>query len=137
MPAEGTAVLSEIEVGAGLCGGLAGCLQPTTLSLHRPAPRVSSCLPAASCLPPAQLSTAFPAHSSSTPAAPPHSPPRPAVPPSFLPQVAIGASKSKFSSAVTSQGRISVAGGVKAGLPFLTRIGSFDVDLALEVGAAP
>jgi hypothetical protein len=50
--------------------------------------------------------------------------------------VAIGANKSKFSSAVTSQGRISVAGGVKAGLPFLTRIGSFDVDLALEVGAA-
>jgi D-3-phosphoglycerate dehydrogenase len=51
--------------------------------------------------------------------------------------VAIGANKSKFSSAVTSQGRISVAGGVKAGLPFLTRIGSFDVDLAIEVGAGP
>jgi tRNA(Ile2) C34 agmatinyltransferase TiaS len=47
--------------------------------------------------------------------------------------VAIGASKSKFSSAVTGD-RITVAGQVKNKAPFLTRVGAFDVDLALEVG---
>lgn len=49
------------------------------------------------------------------------------------PQVAIGSNKSKFSSAVTPAGRIAVAGTVKSGTPFLTRIGAFDVDLAVEV----
>lgn len=57
----------------------------------------------------------------------PHSPPPPAL------QVAVGASKSKFSSAVDASGRIAVAGTVKAGNPFLTRVGTFDVDLALDV----
>ncbi|EFN59904.1 hypothetical protein CHLNCDRAFT_56437 [Chlorella variabilis] len=46
-------------------------------------------------------------------------------------EVAVGASKSKFSSAVVGD-RIVVAGEVKSGLPFLTRVGGFDVDLALE-----
>lgn len=52
---------------------------------------------------------------------------------SVHPQVAIGSNKSKFSSAVTPAGRIAVAGTVKSGTPFLTRIGAFDVDLAVEV----
>ncbi|KAL4447497.1 hypothetical protein ABPG75_004716 [Micractinium tetrahymenae] len=47
-------------------------------------------------------------------------------------EVAVGAGKSKFSSAVAPSGRITVAGTVKADNPFLTRIGNFDVDLALE-----
>jgi D-3-phosphoglycerate dehydrogenase len=47
-------------------------------------------------------------------------------------EVAIGSNKSKFSSAVTPAGRITVAGTVKSGTPFLTRIGAFDVDLAVE-----
>ena len=51
-------------------------------------------------------------------------------------QVAIGSNKAKFSSAVGPAGRISVSGTVKSGTPFLTRIGSFDVDLAIEVGGA-
>jgi D-3-phosphoglycerate dehydrogenase len=46
--------------------------------------------------------------------------------------VAIGSSASKFSSALENN-RISVAGTVKSGdLPFMTKIGSFDVDIALE-----
>lgn len=48
-------------------------------------------------------------------------------------QVAVGASTSKFSSAVVDD-RIEVAGSVKSGAPFLTRVGAYDVDLALEVG---
>lgn len=52
--------------------------------------------------------------------------------------MAIGAKKAKFSSAVAQpSGRISVAGTVKGALPFLTRIGSVDVDLAIEVGGLP
>jgi D-3-phosphoglycerate dehydrogenase len=50
-------------------------------------------------------------------------------------EVALGTADSRFSSAVDpASGRIAVAGTVKGapGLPFLTRIGAFDVDLALE-----
>jgi D-3-phosphoglycerate dehydrogenase / 2-oxoglutarate reductase len=49
-------------------------------------------------------------------------------------EVALGTNDSKFSSAVDpTSGRISVSGTVKAGgVPFLTRIGVFDVDLAAE-----
>lgn len=47
-------------------------------------------------------------------------------------EVAIGTNKSRFSSAVNTQGRIAVAGCVKAGNPFLTKIGNFDVDLSVE-----
>ncbi|KAI3429279.1 hypothetical protein D9Q98_005375 [Chlorella vulgaris] len=46
-------------------------------------------------------------------------------------EVAVGASTSKFSSAVVDD-RIEVAGSVKSGAPFLTRVGAYDVDLALE-----
>lgn len=47
--------------------------------------------------------------------------------------VALGASDSKFSSAKDDNGHIAVAGTVKTGgLPFLTKLGTFDVDLALE-----
>ena len=47
--------------------------------------------------------------------------------------VALGSSASKFSSAKDEAGRIAVAGTVKSGdLPFMTRIGTFDVDVALE-----
>jgi hypothetical protein len=62
-----------------------------------------------------------------------HAPRTPPPPPllRLLRQVAIGASKSKFSSAVTGD-RITVAGQVKNKAPFLTRVGAFDVDLALE-----
>eukprot|EP01023_Acetabularia_acetabulum_P044097 TRINITY_DN4420_c0_g1_i1.p1 TRINITY_DN4420_c0_g1~~TRINITY_DN4420_c0_g1_i1.p1 ORF type:complete len:619 (+),score=148.23 TRINITY_DN4420_c0_g1_i1:67-1923(+) len=48
--------------------------------------------------------------------------------------VSIGTSESKFSAAVDRTGRIYVQGGVRAGLPFLTKIGGFDVDLAIERG---
>lgn len=47
-------------------------------------------------------------------------------------ELAVGAGKSKFTSALDLSGRISVAGEVKNGVPFLTRIGSTDVDLAIE-----
>ena len=46
--------------------------------------------------------------------------------------MSIGTSTSKFSSAVDG-GRIKVSGAVKSGLPFITRIGSFNVELAIEV----
>lgn len=46
-------------------------------------------------------------------------------------EVSIGTSTSKFSSAVDG-GRIRVSGAVKGGLPFITRIGSFNVELAIE-----
>jgi len=47
--------------------------------------------------------------------------------------VALGSSASKFSSAKDENNRISVAGTVKSGgLPFMTKIGTFDVDIALE-----
>jgi D-3-phosphoglycerate dehydrogenase len=49
-------------------------------------------------------------------------------------EVSLGSKEATFSSAVdAATGRISVAGVVKAAAgPFLTRIGAFDVDLALE-----
>lgn len=49
-------------------------------------------------------------------------------------EVSIGTNESKFSSAVNPETkRVSVAGTVKAGdVPFLTRIGAFDVDIAAE-----
>ena len=47
--------------------------------------------------------------------------------------VVLGSSASTFSSAKDESGRIAVGGTVKTGgLPFLTRIGTFDVDIALE-----
>lgn len=47
--------------------------------------------------------------------------------------VALGTSSSKFSSAKDTEGRIAVAGTVKSGgQPFMTRIGTFDCDVALE-----
>jgi D-3-phosphoglycerate dehydrogenase len=47
--------------------------------------------------------------------------------------VALGSSASRFSSAKDENDRISVAGTVKSGdLPFMTKIGTFDVDIALE-----
>jgi hypothetical protein len=53
-------------------------------------------------------------------------------------EVAVGTGSSKFSSAVDSAGRISVAGTVKNGAQaFLTRIGNFDVELAIEVRSPP
>lgn len=48
--------------------------------------------------------------------------------------VALGTSKSKFSAAVNSDSDISVSGTVKGGTPYLTAVGNFDVDLAIEVG---
>ena len=61
----------------------------------------------------------------------------PTEPPS-LPQevlsslrVALGTQSAVFSAAVCSRNEISVSGTVKAGAPYLTRIGSFDVDLQL------
>lgn len=47
--------------------------------------------------------------------------------------VALGTSNSKFSAAVNSEKDISVSGTVKGGTPYLTAVGSFDVDLAVEV----
>lgn len=47
--------------------------------------------------------------------------------------VALGTSKSKFSAAVNTDNDISVSGTVKGGTPYLTAVGSFDVDLAVEV----
>lgn len=49
-------------------------------------------------------------------------------------EVEVGSSASKFSAAVNpTSKRIAVGGTVKTGgMPFLTRIGAFDVDLALE-----
>lgn len=47
--------------------------------------------------------------------------------------VGLGASDSTFSSSLDDSGRISVSGTVKSGgLPFLTKVGTFDVDVALE-----
>lgn len=48
--------------------------------------------------------------------------------------VALGTNKSKFSAAVNSDKDISVSGTVKGGTPYLTAVGSFDVDLVVEVG---
>lgn len=47
-------------------------------------------------------------------------------------EVSIAAAKPAFSAATGPGGAIALAGAVKAGKPFLTRIGLFDVDLAAE-----
>lgn len=47
-------------------------------------------------------------------------------------KVSVGTSTSRFSSAVDEEGHISASGTVKNGQPFLTTIGSFDVDVAAE-----
>ena len=49
--------------------------------------------------------------------------------------VALGTRNSKFSAALNSDGDISVSGTVKGGSPYLTAVGNFNVDLAIEVGA--
>ena len=50
--------------------------------------------------------------------------------------VSLGTRSSRFSAAVTRDQRISVTGQVKNLRPFLTGVGGFDVDLALEVSTA-
>ena len=50
--------------------------------------------------------------------------------------VNLGTKSSRFSAAVTPDQRISVTGQVKNLRPFLTGVGGFDVDLALEVSTA-
>ena len=48
-------------------------------------------------------------------------------------EVSLGTNSSKFSSAVDpTANQISVGGSVKASIPFLTKIGAFDVDVAME-----
>lgn len=47
--------------------------------------------------------------------------------------VALGTSKSRFSAAVNSDNDISVSGTVKGGTPYLTAVGNFAVDLAVQV----
>lgn len=47
-------------------------------------------------------------------------------------EVAVGTNDSKFSTAVGPKGRIVVSGAIKAGVPYLIKVGSFDADVALE-----
>lgn len=47
-------------------------------------------------------------------------------------QVQISDVKSKFESALLDNGRISIEGRVRAGVPHLTRVGAFSVDVSLE-----
>ena len=47
-------------------------------------------------------------------------------------RVALGSSDTRFSAALGSDKRIAVTGAVKGAQPYLTRIGTFDVDLALR-----
>ncbi|KAL3638541.1 D-3-phosphoglycerate dehydrogenase 1, chloroplastic [Castilleja foliolosa] len=47
-------------------------------------------------------------------------------------QVQIANVESKFASAISDSGEIKVEGRVKDGIPHLTRVGSFDVDVSLE-----
>ena len=47
-------------------------------------------------------------------------------------RVALGTSDTKFSAALGPKRCVSVTGEVKAGAPYLTQIGSFDVELAME-----
>jgi len=47
-------------------------------------------------------------------------------------RVALGTSETKFSAALNPERRVSVTGEVKAGAPYLTQIGSFDVELGME-----
>lgn len=46
--------------------------------------------------------------------------------------VALGTGKSTFSAAVDKTGRIYVEGQVKNGTPYLTKVGGFDVELAMQ-----
>lgn len=46
--------------------------------------------------------------------------------------VALGTGKAVFSAAVDKTGRIYVEGGVKNGTPYLTKVGGFDVELAMQ-----
>ena len=45
--------------------------------------------------------------------------------------VSLGSGDTKFSAALGTDKRISVTGTVKSGAPYLTRIGTFDMDLSL------
>ncbi|GMH02849.1 hypothetical protein Nepgr_004688 [Nepenthes gracilis] len=47
-------------------------------------------------------------------------------------QVQIANVESKFASAISESGEISLEGRVKDGIPHLTKVGSFDVDVSLE-----
>ena len=47
-------------------------------------------------------------------------------------QILISSVESKFASAISENGEISIEGRVKYGVPHLTRIGSFEVDVSLE-----
>ncbi|KAL6494692.1 D-3-phosphoglycerate dehydrogenase 1, chloroplastic [Orobanche gracilis] len=49
-----------------------------------------------------------------------------------LVQVQIASVESKFASAISDSGEIKVEGRVKDGIPHLTRVGSFEVDVSLE-----
>jgi hypothetical protein len=46
--------------------------------------------------------------------------------------VALGTGKATFSAAVDKTGRIYVEGQVKNGTPYLTKVGGFDVELAMQ-----
>lgn len=46
--------------------------------------------------------------------------------------IALGTNMSKFSAAVDKTGRIYVEGMVRGGAPYLTKIGSFDVELSVQ-----
>ena len=47
-------------------------------------------------------------------------------------RIALGSSDTRFSAALGKDKRISVTGTVKGASPYLTRIGTFDVDLSLD-----
>ena len=47
-------------------------------------------------------------------------------------KVSLGTSDTKFSAALGTDKRISVAGTVKGSQSYLTRVGTFDVDLSLQ-----
>lgn len=47
-------------------------------------------------------------------------------------KVSLGTSDTKFSAALGNDKRISVAGAVKGSQSYLTRVGTFDVDLSLS-----
>jgi len=46
--------------------------------------------------------------------------------------VALGTNKSTFSAAVDKAGHIYVAGDVRSGTAYLTKVGEFDVELTLQ-----
>lgn len=47
--------------------------------------------------------------------------------------VALGTSNTRFSASLNNERDISVSGIVKAGHPFLSSVGKFDVDIIMEV----